>query len=206
MTRAWQRYAEYAQTGEWHCHSSFTDGKNSVAEMCERAVVLGIPLIAFTEHVRAHLDYSFQDFLMHVRDAQDRHRDTLIVLSGCEIKILPGGELDCPAWIPDYVDHVVASVHGDLKPWAPSVMKALQDPRVCAWGHPTRHMPALRADEYDFLGRSLALACGVNSVAWERGTWLPMEWQCGYEGLGPGPRLRATDAHSVEELRAPKGD
>ena len=54
--------------GEWHIHTDYTDGKNSVFEYCKVAERLGIPLLAFTEHVRKKMDYDFDQFVEDVQN------------------------------------------------------------------------------------------------------------------------------------------
>lgn len=61
--KTWQRYPEFLIKGEWHVHTCYTDGQNTIDECCQKAVEIGIPLIAFTEHVRKNLNYDFHNFL-----------------------------------------------------------------------------------------------------------------------------------------------
>ena len=62
LTKRWQRYQSYLDTGDWHVHSSYADGESSIAECCRQAESNGLELIAFTEHVRKKLDYSYEEF------------------------------------------------------------------------------------------------------------------------------------------------
>ena len=61
-SKNWIKYDEYLLTVDWHIHTNWTDGENTVFEYCERAVQEGIPLIAFIEHVRKKLNYDFRRF------------------------------------------------------------------------------------------------------------------------------------------------
>ena len=46
--KTWKKYIDYLLVGEWHIHTSYTDGKNSVFEYCEKAIEVDIPLLALT--------------------------------------------------------------------------------------------------------------------------------------------------------------
>jgi DNA polymerase (family 10)/putative hydrolase len=84
--KTWKKYVDYLLEGEWHIHTNYTDGKNTVFEYCEKAVEIGIPLLAFTEHVRKELTYDFNQFLNEIEEAREEF--DLIILSGCEAKVL----------------------------------------------------------------------------------------------------------------------
>jgi putative hydrolase len=135
--KAWQKYCNYLSSGEWHVHTSYTDGENSVFEYCEIAEKKGIPLIAFTEHVRRDLDYDFNSFLSDIDDA--RNQFNLIILSGCEAKILPTGILDVENAILEQVDYPICSFHSfPKKPdlYYDCLITVFQNYPVNTWGHP----------------------------------------------------------------------
>jgi len=136
--KVWQKYQDYLFRGEWHIHTNFTDGKNSVSEYAERAVELGIPLLAFTEHVRLKLQYSFDKLLNEIEKARKRF-PRLIILSGCEAKVLPDGTLDCCKAILDKVDHRLFAFHSfpaDIETYLFALNKVVKECAVDAWAHP----------------------------------------------------------------------
>ena len=61
--KRWEKYKEFLSLGDWHVHTSYTDGKNTVYELCRRARENRLRLIAFTEHVRRTLTYRFEDLV-----------------------------------------------------------------------------------------------------------------------------------------------
>ena len=61
--KKWRKYQSYLTSGDWHIHTNYTDGENSIEDYCERALKNGLELIAFTEHVRRDLDYAFGQFI-----------------------------------------------------------------------------------------------------------------------------------------------
>lgn len=129
---------DYLSSGEWHIHTNFTDGKSSVLEYAERAVELGIPLLAFTEHVRLELEYNFDELLNEIEVARGNFPQ-LIILSGCEAKVLPDGTLDCSREILDKVDYKLFAFHSfpdDVKIYLSAFNKVISEYPVDAWAHP----------------------------------------------------------------------
>ncbi len=95
----------------WHCHTRYTDGRNTVAEMCGQASRNGLELIAFTEHVRKSLFYDFDRLVNDVKRARKRY-PSLKILVGCEAKVLNRkGELDVSGEILKKCDIVLGTFH-----------------------------------------------------------------------------------------------
>jgi len=136
--KIWQQYKDYLFSGEWHIHTSFTDGKNTILEYAEAADELKIPLLAFTEHVRKNLDYSYDDFIKEINDAQKKFPN-VILLSGIEAKVLPHGSLDCSANVFQMADYKLFAFHSfpeNLEIYVTSIEKIIKHYSVDAWAHP----------------------------------------------------------------------
>ncbi len=139
--KMWKKYEKYLLSGEWHVHTSYTDGMNTVFEYCHMAEKLGVPLIAFTEHVRRELTYDFNQFISDIERARDEFN--IIILSGCEAKVLPGGDLDVDNYILREVDYPILAFHSfpnDPDLYISSLINALQNPYVNAWAHPGKFL------------------------------------------------------------------
>jgi putative hydrolase len=133
----WREHKDLLHTGEWHVHTSYTDGNGSVLEYCRRAQALAIPLIAFTEHVRRDLTYDFNSFMSDIEYARENF--DLPILSGCEAKILPGGDLDVEREIIMQVDYPIFAFHSfppDQTLFLQSLQRALKNNYINAWAHP----------------------------------------------------------------------
>lgn len=136
--KIWQQYKDYLFSGEWHIHTNFTDGKNSIQDYAEVANELKIPLLAFTEHVRKNLNYSYDDFINEISDAQIKFPNVLI-LSGIEAKVLPDGDLDCSANVLEKADYKLFAFHSfpeNLEIYVSSIEKIIENYNVDAWAHP----------------------------------------------------------------------
>jgi len=131
------KYKSYWQSGQWHVHTRYTDGQNSVDEIVNEAVKRNIPLIAFTEHVRAKLEYSFDELVCDVERARKKY--SLPVLVGCESKVLPDGSLDVSAEVLKKCQIVLIAFHSfplELETYLFALEVSLKNPVVDVWAHP----------------------------------------------------------------------
>ncbi len=133
--------SEDIQWGDFHIHTSFTDGQNSVREYCQRASKNRLSTIAFTEHVRKNIEYDYNELLSEILLARHEFKD-IRILSGCEAKVINGkGELDAPEQVLRQCEVVVGVFHGyqyqDKKNYLEALRAMLGNPAVDIWGHPT---------------------------------------------------------------------
>ncbi len=134
----WMRYENYLMSGEWHVHTNYVDGANTVDDYCKRAVELKIPLIAFTEHVRRVLTYNYRDLVEDVMRARENYPD-LIILTGCEAKVLEDGSLDVSDEVLKQSEIVLMAFHslpGSKDKYIEALTTALSNLRVDIWAHP----------------------------------------------------------------------
>ncbi len=139
--RSWKKFEDYLQFGDFHVHTSYTDGKNTVPEYCQRAQDNNLKLIAFTEHVRRDLTYNYNDFLSDISQSKSEF-DEIKILSGCEAKVLNiNGELDATKDVLEQSDVVIGVFHrfkwNDKKRYLLALKAMLKNPAVDIWGHPT---------------------------------------------------------------------
>lgn len=136
--KRWRKHERLLMTGEWHVHTRYTDGRQSVFEACRKASGLGIPLIAFTEHVRRRLTYDYGALVGDVEDAR-REFPELCILTGAEAKVLPEGGLDIDDALLEAVDYPTFAFHSfppDKELYLRRLTEAVQSPHACAWDHP----------------------------------------------------------------------
>ena len=93
----------------YHSHTSYTDGSDTVEDIARHCDKLGIEEIAITEHVTKNPNYDFERLLSDIKRADERFK--VRILSGFEAKILPDGKLDFPEGFKENVDIVIGSVH-----------------------------------------------------------------------------------------------
>lgn len=94
---------------DFHMHTDWTDGKDSVSRMHAEAISKGLTSILFSEHARQSTGGWFFEFARQVRSLPQEKCKAYV---GVESKILDfKGSLDVNADILDTVDHVMAVVH-----------------------------------------------------------------------------------------------
>ena len=145
--------------GDLHCHTTLSDGRNSLAEMAEAARARGYSYLAVTEHSASH------GFGNHVTDDQLRERIEEVaelneslrgkrfrVLAGSEVNIATDGSLDYPDELLAQLDWVIASVHTSFRVsgerMTERVITAIEHPLVDCIGHLTGRLIG-RREPYD---------------------------------------------------------
>jgi putative hydrolase len=200
--KSWKRYINYLSSAQWHIHTRYSDGRNDIPDYCLRALEIGIPLLAFTEHVRKDLSYDFSSFLEDIEAA--RGEFDLMILSGCEAKVLPSGELDVDEQILRAVDYPVFSFHSfpdDLELYVKCLKSALMNPYVNAWAHPGTlssrkiDLPEGELVEIFRLMREKEVLLEINrkyDLPKER--WVEMAKRCGVR------TVKGSDVHCIDDL------
>ncbi len=200
----WERYRDCLETGDFHVHTSYTDGSNSVKEMCEQAIQNGLRLICFSEHVRRVLFYNHDGFLSDIQEARQLY-PRLKILAGCEAKVLDSsGSLDVSRDVLEKVEIVIASFH-DF-PAAPkdglirTLFSALKHPRIDIWGHPATFFKLADFTTADY--HSIIRECIMRHVLIEDSLKYPSppSFLDACRELG-ATLVTDSDAHCIEDLK-----
>jgi len=94
-----------------HCHTRYSDGQNSIIEMIEAAIDIGLKTIAITDHVSKDTKW-FTQYLHDIRTIKDKCRNKINILSGFEAKAENlYGDLDIKDNWYDLVDIVLGAIH-----------------------------------------------------------------------------------------------
>ena len=170
--RHWKIKDKYIKCGDFHVHTNYTDGKNTVLEYCQKAQENNLKLIAFTEHVRKNLTYNYEAFIADIFHAKDEF-DDIKILSGCEAKVLDvDGELDAPEEVLDQCDIVIGVFHSfkykDKKNYLTALEAMLRNPAVTIWGHPTLFAKKNNIKLEEDVFREIINICIKNKVLIER--------------------------------------
>jgi DNA polymerase (family 10) len=132
--------------GVLHCHSTWSDGKATIAEMAEAARVRGWSYLGITDHSQAAfyaggLSPAKVEAQHDEIDALNASGAGVRILRGVEADILADGTIDYADSILDRFDFVVGSVHSrftmDRVTMTDRVLRALDDERLTILGHPT---------------------------------------------------------------------
>ncbi|RPH93273.1 hypothetical protein EHM69_10760 [candidate division KSB1 bacterium] len=132
--------------GILHCHSTYSDGHNSIAELARAMIERGYHYLGIADHSQTAA-YAHGLTPDRVR-AQWREIDELNkqlapfrILKGTEADILPDGSVDFDDEILAGFDFVVASIHSGFNMTevqaTERLCRALENPHVDILGHPT---------------------------------------------------------------------
>lgn len=211
--RALPRLVEYADIrGVLHCHSYYSDGKASIADMARAARQRGWSYIGISDHSQAAF-YAGGLSREEVRrqhgeiDEVNAGMDGFSVLKGIEADILADGQLDYGDELLDEFDFVIGSIHSrfsmEKRAMTDRVLRALDDPRLTILAHPTGRL-LLNREPYGIdLGAVLEKARDVG-VAVELNAdphRLDLDWRHVREAKQQGVTIEiGPDAHSEAGL------
>ncbi len=198
--------------GVMHCHSTYSDGRNSIEEMTIAAHDLGYAYIGFADHSQtaayaggltpADIDKQHKEI-----DVVARKLDGIRILKGIESDILGDGSLDYDEKILKRFDFVIASVHSKLKMPESEATKrllgAIRNPYTTILGHPTGRL-LLSREGYPLDIDAILDACAKHRVAVEINAnphRLDLDWRHIRKATERGVKLCiGPDAHSTEGL------
>jgi DNA polymerase (family 10) len=145
--------------GDLHCHTTLSDGRNSLEEMAEAARGRGYSYLAVTDHSASHgfgndvPPDRLRARIEEVRELNERLGPKRFrVLAGSEVNIMPNGTLDYDDELLERLDWVIASVHTSFrisrKAMTERVIAAIEHPLVDCIGHLSGRL-ILRRNPYD---------------------------------------------------------
>jgi DNA polymerase (family 10) len=133
-------------TTAFHCHTTYSDGKDSIEAMARAAGELGMRAITITDHSAAagYAGGIGADGL-RAQAAEIAALDVPVrVLRGTEADILADGAIDVPPELLGELDLVIASVHQrhklDEAAMTDRLVTAMRQPFFKIWGHPLGRM------------------------------------------------------------------
>jgi DNA polymerase (family X) len=143
--------------GDLHCHTTASDGQNSLREMVQAAKARGLSYLAITEHSQrltmAHgLDAARLAKQIDEIDQLNGELKNFVVLKGIEVDILPDGSLDLADTILSRLDIVIGAIHSKFElsrvAQTERIVRAMANPYLKMLAHPTGRMIAER-EPYD---------------------------------------------------------
>lgn len=200
-------------TGTFHCHTSWSDGLNSLEEMAAAARKMGYAYLGIADHSEAarYAGGLTRRQVAEQHAAIDRLNATFRdfrLLKGIEADILADGALDYDDETLHRFDYVVASVHSRFTMEAASMtarlVKAVSQPRVTMLGHVSGRL-LLQREPYAFDLEAVLQAAARHGVVVEINAnphRLDLAWRHLRRARELGVPLAINpDAHSTEGLR-----
>ena len=132
--------------GDFHIHSTWSEGTASIEAMAEKAMSLGLEYMAICDHTKSlyianGLDEDRLRAQMKEIDRINGGLDGFTILKGTECDILSDGQMDLEDSVLGDLDFVVGSVHSafrqDVDTMTDRILKAIHNENVDCIGHPT---------------------------------------------------------------------
>jgi DNA polymerase (family X) len=199
--------------GTFHCHTSASDGHNSLEEMAEAAQALGLEYLGIADHSRSSIQAHGID------EAQLRAQVTGIrelnkkfngfrLFAGVECDILRDGSLDFPDEVLSRLDYVIVSVHSVFNlseaDMTARVIRAMENRFVTMLAHPTGRL-LLKREPYQ-IDIPAILDAGARTGTWIELNAAPkrldLDWRWWPLAKQKGVKcLINPDAHRTERLQ-----
>lgn len=161
--------------GVLHCHSHYSDGKDSLEAMAKYAQQLGYQYLGISDHSRS----AFYANGLQAEDIHQQHEeiDTLNekmapfrIFKGIECDILQDGSLDYPDELLARFDFVIASIHSQLQmdqqQATTRLLRAIAHPYTQILGHISGRL-LLERPPYALDYEAVLAACAQHKVAIE---------------------------------------
>ena len=199
--------------GVLHCHSEYSDGSKTIAEMAEAARERGWSYLGISDHSQfaSYAGGLTRDAVLKQHDEIDALNEKLKgfrVLKGIEADILADGTVDFAADdLLDRFDYVIGSIHSRFgmgeKEMTERVLKAMSDPRLTIVGHPTGRL-LLRREPFAVDMNAMMEMAAEQGIALELNcdpNRLDLDWRWVQEALKKGVTIEiGPDAHSPSEF------
>ena len=202
--------------GTFHNHTTASDGRNSLEEMAEAAIELGLEYLGIADHSKSSFQANglYADRLLRqvaeIRKLNENEAwdGKFKLLAGSEVDILKDGSLDFPDEVLKQLDYCVASVHNAFTlpedEMTARIIRAMENEHVTMLGHLTGRL-LLKRNPY---------AVNVEKIidcAAETGTVielncnpirLDMDWRHWKKAKEKGVKCSINpDAHRTEQLQ-----
>ncbi|MBS4042795.1 MAG: DNA polymerase/3'-5' exonuclease PolX [Chitinophagaceae bacterium] len=193
-----------------HCHSRWSDGSNSLAEMAYAAKEKGLEYLVISDHSKTA--FYAQGLQVERVIAQQQEIEELNkklapfkIFKSIESDILNDGSLDYENEILQTFDIVIASVHSNLSmPEDKAMMRlinAIENPYTSILGHLTGRL-LLSRNGYPIDHEKIIDACAYNNVVIELNAHprrLDIDWKWIDKALDKGVLISINpDAHNIE--------
>lgn len=133
--------------GDLQVQTNWSDGQNSIEEMVEEAIKLGLEYICITDHTRSLAVAGGLDEerilkqMAEIDELNKKYKGKITILKGAEVNINKDGTLDLSDEILVKLDFVGVAVHSHFnlprKVQTERIIKALSNPYVHCLFHPT---------------------------------------------------------------------
>ncbi|MBN3039668.1 MAG: DNA polymerase/3'-5' exonuclease PolX [Candidatus Omnitrophica bacterium] len=161
--------------GDLHVHSKYSDGDNTIQELCLAGIKFGYEYLGIADHsqsLKIAGGLSIEQLKKKIKEVRkvDGAFSKIKLLCGSEVDILSDGSLDYPDDILKDLDYVIAAIHSGFKQSKSQLTKrivtACKNRYVNIVAHPTGGLWGVR-EPYEIEMDEVFRAAADNSVALE---------------------------------------
>lgn len=202
--------------GTFHNHTTASDGQNSLREMAEAAIDLGLQYLGIADHSKSSFQANglnesrLRSQIAEIASLNSEYMaqgKNFRLIAGNEVDILKDGSLDFDDELLDELDYVVASVHNAMtlseSDMTDRIIRAVQNPHVTMLGHLTGRL-LLKREPYAVDVAAVIEACAetrtiieLNCSPWR----LDMDWRWWKFAKEKGVKCSINpDAHRASSL------
>ncbi|GAA5494230.1 DNA polymerase/3'-5' exonuclease PolX [Rubritalea halochordaticola] len=200
--------------GTFHNHTTASDGRNSLEEMAEAAIDLGLEYLGIADHSKSSFQANglYPERLLkqidEIKALNKQWEGSFRLLAGSEVDILKDGSLDFPDDILKQLDYAVASVHNAFTlsedEMTARIIRAMENPYITMLGHVTgrlllkREAYAVNIDKIIDCAAETGTIIELNCSPYR----LDMDWRHWRKARDKGVLCSINpDAHRVEHLQ-----
>jgi DNA polymerase (family X) len=195
--------------GFLHCHTTYSDGSNTVEELALACRAAGYQYLGITDHSQAaaYAGGLKGDDLARQADEIDEVNariDGIRVLKGVEADILQDGRIDYEDRVLERLDFVIASVHSRFnmgeREMTARILGAMESPYLTIVGHPTGRL-LLSRDPYGLDLDAIFARAAASGIALEINAdphRLDLDWRVVRRARDAGVTISiGADAHNL---------
>lgn len=199
--------------GTFHCHTTYSDGANTLEEMAEAARELGWEYLGIADHSKtaAYAGGLSEEKVKQQQKEIDKLNGSFRnfrIFKGTEVDILRDGSVDWNDRVLATFDYVVASVHSIFNlseaEMTKRIIKAIKNKYVTMLGHPTGRL-LLEREGYPVNMIDIINAAADYGKVIEINAHplrLDLDWRLGKYAKEKGVKISINpDAHNIDGLR-----
>ncbi len=200
--------------GAFHCHTTASDGRNTLEEMHQAAQALKWEYLGIADHSKSSVQAHGMDEkrlfaqIEQIRKINRSKKSKTHLFAGLECDILLNGKLDFPDRVLKELDYIVISIHRSFqleeRKMTARLIKAIENPYSTMVGHLTGRL-LLRREPYALNTQKIIDACIANGKIIELNAHpmrLDMDWRLWIQAKEKGLKCCINpDAHSTADLQ-----